>query len=68
VSGEVDANDCPEQQINATSSQKHLYHRVVRLQFKQEYRFIIRGMTKSGAGDPNSVDATTLPQHVPNGE
>jgi hypothetical protein len=65
VNGEIDRNDCPEIEVPAQADQKFVHYRATGLLFKQEYRFVVKGVTNGGQGDPNSVDASTVPQAVP---
>uniref|UniRef100_A0A914UUK7 Fibronectin type-III domain-containing protein n=1 Tax=Plectus sambesii TaxID=2011161 RepID=A0A914UUK7_9BILA len=65
ANGQVDRNDCPEQQVTAQGDQKVVHYRVTDLEFKQDYRFFVKGVTNGGEGDPNSADASTVPQDVP---
>lgn len=49
---------CPRQQINADAKEI----RITGLENETPYRFILRAHTSAGEGDPNSSDATTLPE------
>ncbi|EFO93140.1 CRE-SAX-7 protein [Caenorhabditis remanei] len=49
---------CPRQQIDADAKEI----RITGLENETPYRFILRAHTSAGEGDPNSSDATTLPE------
>lgn len=55
--------DCPRQEVDNSKNQA----RVDGLEFETPYRFIVRALTGAGEGDPNSADATTLPEIVAGG-
>ncbi|KIH68381.1 fibronectin type III domain protein [Ancylostoma duodenale] len=58
--GRVVEKDCPKQEVDADRTQIRLSG----LEFETPYRFILRAQTSAGEGDPNSADATTLPEVV----
>ncbi|KAK6751482.1 hypothetical protein RB195_003089 [Necator americanus] len=58
--GRVVEKDCPKQDVDADQTQIRLSG----LEFETPYRFIVRAQTSAGEGDPNSADATTLPEVV----
>ncbi|CCD65186.1 Neuroglian [Caenorhabditis elegans] len=56
--GKLVEKSCPRKQIDADSKEI----RITGLENETPYRFILRAHTSAGEGDPNSSDATTLPE------
>ncbi|CAB3409874.1 unnamed protein product [Caenorhabditis bovis] len=56
--GKVVEKTCPRKQIEADAKEI----RITGLENETPYRFVLRAQTSAGEGDPNSSDATTLPE------
>lgn len=58
----LDTDNCPEI-FKAGAEANH--HKVTRLNANADYRFTVRAVSGAGDGDPNSVQAKTLPDDTP---
>ncbi|CAJ0572045.1 unnamed protein product, partial [Mesorhabditis spiculigera] len=58
--GKVLSKNCPKEVVDPHKKEV----RLTGLDPESSYRFIVRAETGTGAGDPNSADAKTLPEHV----
>jgi hypothetical protein len=57
----IDEDDCVE---STFLKPERTYFRVTGLEQEKEYRFIVKAESDGGLGNPNSVDAETLPPDV----